>query len=104
MSDWYTLNDRGFPVKSTMEDCAKWMKENEKQKAVAKTTIGGADISTVFLGLDHSWDGGKPLLWETMVFSNEINDQYQERYTSIRNAIIGHSKIVEAVLGGIEIE
>ena len=46
-------------------------------------------VSTVFLGLDHSWYGGPPILWETMIFGG-AHDQWQDRYTSYDEAMIGH--------------
>ncbi len=49
---------------------AEWM-EREDHAAlvrVAETTCGPYWISTIFLGLDHSFGEGPPVLWETMVF------------------------------------
>lgn len=38
-------------------------------RRVGKTTLpNGIFISTVFLGIDHNWGDGPPMLWETMVF------------------------------------
>ncbi len=52
-------------------------------------------VSTVFLGIDHGfgmWD--YPILWETMIFGLPDNEDYQERYTSAEDAIIGHHSAV----------
>jgi hypothetical protein len=57
-------------------DLFKWAEWFEKSAAddsrrVAHTQVGGISISTVFLGLDHSFDySGKaiPILFETMAF------------------------------------
>lgn len=38
-------------------------------RRVARDTINGFEISTVFLVLDHQHGDGPPLLWETMVWS-----------------------------------
>ena len=46
-------------------------------------------VSTVFLGLDHAFDGGTPLLFETMIFGGE-HDEYQERYATWDEAEAGH--------------
>lgn len=40
--------------------------------------LGFVEISTVFLGIDHAFDGGEPLLFETMVFGGEM-DQEMDR-------------------------
>jgi hypothetical protein len=65
---------------------------------VAKATVSGADVSTVFLGLDHSFGHGPPLLFETMIFGGE-RDQYQERYSTLQDAMDGHDRAVELAKG-----
>jgi len=65
-------------------------------RTVAKTEIGGVLISTVFLGLDHNWLGGPPLLFETMVFGGKL-DQEQERYSTWDEAEEGHKQMIERV-------
>ena len=56
---------------------------------VARTAHGGVIVSTVFLGLDHNWGDGPPLLFETMVFGGE-HDEEQERYATWDEAVAGH--------------
>jgi len=64
---------------------------------VAKTTISEKiNVSTVFLGLDHSFGNGPPLLFETMIFGGE-HDQYQDRYETWEQAEAGHKKAVQMV-------
>lgn len=41
---------------------------------VFETRIGGIWISTVFLGLDHNYGGGLPILFETMIFRGGKGD------------------------------
>jgi hypothetical protein len=50
-------------------------------------------VSTVFLMLDHSFMGGPPVLWETMVFGGP-NDCEQWRYAHRRAAKAGHRDVV----------
>jgi hypothetical protein len=52
-------------------------------------------VSTVFLGLDHQWGDGPPLVFETMIFGGE-HDQYQERYSTWDEAEAGHKQGVRA--------
>lgn len=66
---------------------------------VAKDTINGIDISTVFLGIDHGFAGNAPMLFETMVFGGPDN-QYQERYSTWEQAEKGHQRAVNMVKGG----
>lgn len=58
-------------------------------------------ISTVDLGIDHSFGFGKPLYYETMIFNCEQEDNkfedYQIRYSTEEEAVIGHEKAVEYV-------
>lgn len=65
-------------------------------RAVKQTNLGDViDISTVFLGLDHQWGDGPPLLFETMVFrypSAESLDM--DRYPTWDDAVAGHEAIV----------
>jgi hypothetical protein len=59
---------------------------------------GGVNVSTVFLAIDHSFNGGTPVLFETMIFGGE-HDGYQERYTSFEEAVKGHEVAVKLVRG-----
>jgi hypothetical protein len=114
--DRYILDKNNNPVPEP--DLLKWGKWLQTTKrSVARTEIPGDDdkpdvsVSTVFLGLDHSfasyqpsegvWEtfnegGYKPVLWETMIFGGS-HDQYQERYTSYADAVAGHEKAVQLV-------
>ena len=86
---WYILDENNKPIRSTIVDCGEWLEENPERKVVRQETIGDIFVSTVFLGLDHAWNSGIPVLWETMIFGGE-HDQYQERYTSYEDALKGH--------------
>ncbi len=48
-------------------------------------------VSTVFLGLDHSFGEGPPLIFETMIFPCQV---YQTRYTTEKQARKGHKRAV----------
>ena len=69
-------------------------------RGVAKTAVDDANVSTVFLGLDHGDRmGGAPILWETMIFGGP-QDGYQRRYTSRAAALKGHERAVRMARGG----
>lgn len=55
-------------------------------------------VSTVWLGLDHNFGGGTPLIFETMVFGG-ILDQECDRYPTEEQALAGHEKMLEQVKG-----
>lgn len=50
-----------------------WMETNERQ--IALTRIGGCVVSTIFLGIDHNWGRGSPLLFETKVFRGGVSGE-----------------------------
>ena len=58
-------------------DTTKWGLQVDK--IIGKDQFGSVSVSTVFLGIDHSFGGGDPVLFETMIFGGE-HDQRQERY------------------------
>src|SRR5688572_15203324 len=72
MSDWYKLNpDKTVTKFETLDEYITWRKANPEtvdERRVRETRWGPFWISTVFLGLDHRWDEGEPILFETMVF------------------------------------
>jgi hypothetical protein len=61
-------------------------------------------ISTVFLGMDHSFLNGPPLWFESMVFCQDGHkcmwDTHCERYTTYDQAQRGHRLLMEKVKNG----
>lgn len=92
----YVLDFAGNPVLEP--DMAEWGRfmEDADQRIVARDEIGDVTVSTVFLGVDHGWGDGPPLLWETMVFGQRDadGDRPMWRYTSREAALAGHAKAV----------
>ena len=77
--------------------CMEWAKAFGAPRHVAQTTLkDGTWISTVWLGIDHSFSGGPPLIFETMVFPSKDNlrEQLYRRYTTEAEAKAGHAQIV----------
>jgi hypothetical protein len=96
MSDHYILNDDHTV---TPTDLMTWAAEFEKRdnRRVDRTELpDGTVISTVFLGLDHSYGEGPPLLFETMIFPSWTNyeEEYCERYSTWDEAVAGHERAV----------
>ena len=82
-----------------VEDLMEWGKVMQKEnRLVAKVQSGDVRISTVFLGLNHQFGEGPPLLFETMVFGGK-HDQECERYSTRDEALAGHCKMATKVLG-----
>jgi hypothetical protein len=99
MSAWYILDNNNNPVAKPTLEATQWLDDNDHRRTLKRDEIGDILVSTVFLGLDHSfpWNEDKtPVLWETMIFGGE-HDQYQERYTSHKDALEGHEKALTLI-------
>lgn len=94
MNRYYILDENKEPIPVDALEWATWYETAERH--VGDTTIGDARISTVFLGLDHSFGHGKPLIYETMVFGGAL-DQECRRYSTRQEALDGHAEMVKRV-------
>ena len=86
----------GTPCRN--QDTLSWASNFEKDRKVAKDILpDGKLISTVFLGLDHNYGEGPPLIFETMVFGseNDSSDLDMDRYSTEEQALAGHKTMVE---------
>lgn len=55
-------------------------------------------VSTVWLGFDHSFGGGPPMIFETMVFGmSEDSDEYMRRYSTEEEARQGHQEMLTLI-------
>lgn len=71
----------------------EYIQSDQSNRQVALTCYeGGGRLSTVFLGLDHSFsDDDAPVLYETMAFDVQgIPDEEQRRYHTRAEAVAGH--------------
>jgi hypothetical protein len=94
----YILKD-GQPVpEPDVIAWARWMQDFENHCRIARTEIGDVHVSTVFLGVNHNFFGHTPILFETMIFGGE-HDEYQERYYTLEEAMIGHERAVSLIKG-----
>ena len=62
-------------------------------RRVALDSVGDAEVSTVFLGIDASLSPRPPRLFETMIFGG-ARDLYRETYATWDEAAAGHARIV----------
>lgn len=99
---YYKIDERRLPIKCSLEEYKEWDKDDkfELLHRVAKDEMNGYEISTVFLGLDHSFDSKKQLLFETMIFGEGAGDQYQTRCSTWDEALEMHIKAIEYVKRG----
>lgn len=90
----YILDKNNRAVKAELLEWAQWLETADRRVAWHK--YEDIIVSTVFLGLDHSFnDEGPPLIFETMVFP----DTTTERYSTYEQAVAGHEAMCERVWG-----
>jgi len=97
-SGHYILDENNQPVEEpNLIKWGRWM-ERPLIRVVDKTEINGLRISTVFLGIDHADCFGRPILFETMIFGNDLGeDEYQTRCSSYSQAQAMHKKACDFV-------
>lgn len=80
-----------------LQEWADWFqKASETENSwpnrfVMRTWIGSIFVSTVFLGINHRYGPGTPLIYETMVFLNWGNT-YCRQCGTYREAVAQHRK------------
>jgi hypothetical protein len=94
----YVLDGHTPVPASDIRDWGRWFEKADRH--VAKTEINHVTVSTVFLGLDHAFGGGTPILFETLVFGGPLDGE-MERYATWDQAEAGHKAIVERVNGAM---
>lgn len=106
---WYILDDNREPVPcDDLLTWGSWLEaEHRKPVGVSKTVVGLTRVpgygyvSTVFLGLDHNWSGGKPVLFECIAFfkprGGKQQNDIQLRCCTWTQAVDMHRRAVEAL-------
>lgn len=92
----YILDDAGEPKpEPDLLAWAAWF--GTGQRIVAQDYVGETLVSTVFLGLDHRFGAGPPILWETMTHDGKNWDQLDRCSGSREQAMAMHMAMVEKV-------
>jgi hypothetical protein len=101
------LDESGNVIEAGLLEWAHWFELNRGHRVIQQDTIEGHLVSTVFGGLDLQYDPNGPPLWfETLVFDPAEYDPsrdrmcreeagFQERYSTLQEAIKGHALAVE---------
>jgi hypothetical protein len=96
MAEYYALNDDKSVT--PIADAMKWataFEDREKRRVGLDELDDGTVISTVFLGLNHAWGEGPPLIFETMAFPEGGDEALCWRYSTYEQAERGHRFAVE---------
>ena len=106
LSDKYILDGKTPVVENDLTKWAEWMQTGNRvvrhdtaDVKLAGKPIGEVRVSTVFLGLDHWFGDGPPMLFETMVFGGAL-DQEQDRCSTWEAAEKMHELMCERVKRG----
>lgn len=91
--DHYVLDGEIVRPAKTYGEYLKCFKGNNRRIALDEFSED-TFVSTVFLGIDHSFGHGTPILFETMAWLNG-NDYMQNRYPTYEAAMTGHRETVE---------
>lgn len=99
MADYYILDHKRKAI--AVDDVlvwGRWMQEHPDHH-VADEKVGNARVSTVFIGLNHSFNffSGPPLIFETMVFGGKLDGE-MDRYSTWAQAEQGHKDMLERVI------
>lgn len=86
---YYILDKNKKVITAGLNNWSKMFSDSES-RTVALTEVNGYRVSTVFLGLDHGFSGGAPVVFETCIFSNHNDDGVFARYSTWEDAEIGH--------------
>jgi hypothetical protein len=94
----YILDEKGKPIpEENYQKWSQWMFENESNRRVASTIISTFEISTIFLGVNHSpaiqFDSKYPILFETAILDYPAKkSRVFARYRTKTEALRGHRK------------
>lgn len=102
MSEYYSRKGEAISAEQWRDAVSE-----KDAKRVAETTLpNGYWVSTVWLGINHSFGSGRPLIFETMVFPHNKQDDGgkgvtgwgdvdSDRYSTEAEALEGHARMVE---------
>src|SRR5688572_9385973 len=89
----YVLRGREVVLEPDLQRWGEWMTRADRRVALTEVT-SWLRVSSVFLGLDHQFGQGPPLLFESMVFADE-ESLAMRRYSSWAEAEVGHLEMVK---------
>ena len=97
---YYDLNGKAIKGKNALME---WAELCKSPKRILKQDFfcPRIKVSTVWLGLDHNFGGGKPLIFETIIFFNHKTME-MFRYSTREEAESGHQEAVKMVKNPIK--
>ena len=98
MNDYFILNgERTVTPTGNVTEWVAFLEAGIDNRRVDRTEVTeDVEVSTVFLGLNHQFGDGPPLLFETLVFGGKMDGEMC-RYSTWDQAVSGHLLVVERV-------
>lgn len=94
MADHYYILDGHTAKPASLHEWAHWLESAQRHICIVE--VGNSTISTVFLGLDHQYGDGPPLLFETLVFGGDL-DGHMLRCSTWDEAVAQNAEMVGRV-------
>lgn len=90
MSEFYDREGRPLELMEWAE-----LNKSRAYSTLARTELGQLWVSTIWLGIDHGWNGGPPVIFESMVFGRlNYSELAMRRYATEADALAGHTELV----------
>jgi hypothetical protein len=102
----WILDENHNAVEVGLGDWAQWVESMGANRVVRQEHMQSFFVSTMFLGLDHRFGPGSPILFETMVFAKtptgvvDYSGLYMDRYETYAQALEGHERAIEKIKRG----
>lgn len=90
----FILHDKQVIEERDLFAWIEWFTKADRN--IKKTIVNDVMVSTVFLGINHSFNPDDILIFETMVFGGHC-DGLIDRYCTYDEALEGHEKICSVV-------
>lgn len=92
--DKFILDENKNVIPATLLEWSEFLEKTHKERIVKRTEINGLRVSTVFLGIDHSFNGSLDI-FETMIFKGKKPLDYCDRYSTWQEAEQGHERAIQ---------
>jgi hypothetical protein len=93
-SGYWILDENNTPQRVDARTWSEWFGVVSNRTVAYTQITSSVFVSTVFIGLDHQFGKGPPLLFETMIFHDD-DGREQWRYSTWEDAKINHDAIVK---------
>lgn len=94
LMNWILDENREPVYEPDTKKFSEWF--GKADRVVAKDAVGDVLVSTVFLGINHQFGEGPPILFETLVFDGPLDGE-MHRYSTWDEAVEGHRQMLVEV-------